>query len=223
MLAWILTGLACVVVGIAVVRPSAVERETSRWLDDFHRVQSSGSQRLPDWPLSFAGQRELIRRFCRPELRWARTWESVRRRFPEPVRSLAPRLPMARDRAIALGPALIEIPKMPALRLAFLEAASDPNAANRRFAIQFATQDWPVPPDLLPWLERLAGDADPTIRSQVASALHGIPSGNAAVERLIAQLQADQVSVVREAARSPYRSDPSGDTISQPRSDAPNP
>ena len=42
------------------------------------------------------------------------------------LRGLLPRFPVARDRAITVGPALIEMPKMPAIRMALLEAALDP-------------------------------------------------------------------------------------------------
>jgi HEAT repeat protein len=99
------------------------------------------------------------------------------------------------------------MPKMPAIRMALLEAALDPRGANRTFAIQFAGADLPVPKILLPLLERLAGDADPAVRSQVALAVAGMTTGDPAVERLLGQLQADQVSAVREAARS-HRMEP---------------
>ncbi len=216
---------AVVAVIVAGTRPSATQREVARWIRDFQRVQASSAAwpRLPGWPLSFEGQRELVRQFTRPESRIARMWETMRRRIPGSVRPYIPRLPLARDRLAAMGPALIEMPKMPALRLALLEAAMVPGAANRTFAVQFAGEDWPVPVMLLPALERLAGGVEPAVRVQVAHALRGIPPGNPAGERLIGQLQADQVSVVRETARSPYRSDAAGESVPTPRNDAPNP
>jgi hypothetical protein len=48
---------------------------------------------------------------------------------------------------------------------------------------------------------------------RVALMLHGIPVGHPKVEQLIAQLEADQVSVVREAARYSFRSDLQGEAI----------
>lgn len=203
--------------------PTAAEREATRWLRDFHRVRLTGVDRLPNWPLSFAGQRVLVRRFTRPESRLARAWESGRRRLPASLRPWMPKLPLARDRVMAIGPALIEIPKMPAFRLALLEAALPPRAGNRVFAIQFAGSDWPVPTGVVPLLERLAEDPDAAVRVQVAQALMGIPPGNPAAERLITRMQADQVSIVREAVRSGYRSDASGDTMPWPISDATSP
>ena len=181
--------------------PSPAEREANRWLKDFLRVRAADTARLPDWPLSYEGQRVLVRSFTRPESGWLRAWDRFRRRMPASFRAMMPRFPVARDRAITIGPALIEMPKMPAIRMALLEAALDPEGANRAFAIQFAGADLPVPKTLLPLLERLAGDADPAVRSQVALAVAGMAPGDPAVERLLGQLQADQVSAVREAAR----------------------
>jgi hypothetical protein len=215
--------LAALAVLVAISRPTPTEREVNRWLDDFQRVRVAGDQRIPDWPLSFDGQRELVRRLTRPESRLVRPWEDLRRRLPTSLRTWVPRLPMARDRLRVVGPALIEIPKMPALQLALLEAAIEPHRANRRFAIQFATMDWPVRSVLLPSLERLAGDEDPAVRAQVAMALRGVPGGLPSVERLIGVLQGDQVSVVREAARSPYRSDADGDRVLPQHTDAQSP
>ena len=215
--------LAVLGVLVAISRPTPTEREADRWLDDFQRVRLAGTQRIPDWPLSFDGQKELVRRLTLPESRLVRPWESLRRQLPAPLRAWVPRLPMARDRLRIIGPALIEIPKMPALQLALLESAIEPQRGNRRFAIQFATMDWPVRSTLLPTLERLAGDEDPAVRSQVAMALRGVPGELPAVERLIGVLQGDQVSVVREAARSPYRSDADGDRILPPQTDAQSP
>lgn len=188
-------------------RPSPVEREANRWMEDFLRVRASDTARLPDWPLSYEGQRVLVRSFTRPESSGLRAWDRFRRRLPASVRGMTPRFPVARDRAITIGPALIEMPKMPAIRMALLEAALDPRGANRAFAVQFAGADLPVPRTLLPLLEQLAGDADPVVRSQVALAVAGMTPGDPAVERLLGQLQADQVSSVREAARA-HRTEP---------------
>lgn len=215
--------LAVLGVLVAISRPTPTEREVDRWLDDFQRVRLAGDQRIPDWPLSFDGQKELVRRLTLPESRLVSPWESLRRQLPAPLRTWVPRLPMARDRLRIIGPALIEIPKMPALQLALLEAAIEPQRGNRRFAIQFATMDWPVRSTLLPSLERLAGDEDPAVRAQVAMALRGVPGELPSVERLIGVLQGDQVSVVREAARSPYRSDADGDRILPQPTDAQSP
>lgn len=218
-------GAFLVVLGVlvAISRPTPTEREVNRWLDDFQRVRVMGDQRIPDWPLSFEGQKELVRRLTLPESRLVRPWEDLRRRLPTSLRTWVPRLPMARDRLRIIGPALIEIPKMPALQLALLEAAIEPQRGNRRFAIQFATMDWPVRSTLIPALERLAGDEDPAVRAQVAMALRGVPGELPAVGRLIGVLQGDQVSSVREAARSPYRSDDDGDRILPQQIDAQSP
>lgn len=213
--------LGVAVVAYGFLRSSAVEREASRWVRDFHETRMRSDARWPDWPLSYAGQQVLIRRFTRPESPVAPLWDGARRLLPERIRAVVPRYPGARERAIVLGPVLIEIPKMPAVRQSLLEAALDPRGANRRFAVQFACMDWPVPVSLLPLLETLATDADPVIRSEVARALLGIPPGNAAVERVLAQLQSDQVAVVREAARSGYRSDATGERVPWPADDAP--
>ncbi|MBL9176233.1 MAG: HEAT repeat domain-containing protein [Verrucomicrobiales bacterium] len=180
---------------------SPAEREANRWVRDFLRVRAADTARLPDWPLSYEGQRVMVRSFTRPESAWLRAWDRFRRRMPPSMRVVLPRIPGARDRAITLGPALIEMPKMPAIRMALLEAALDPRGANRAFAVQFAGADLPVPKTLLPLLERLAEDADPAVRSQVALAVAGMRPGDPEVERLLGRLQADQVSSVREAAR----------------------
>lgn len=218
-------GVPLLLMGVIVTLtwPSPVEREATRWLGDFQKVRAAGNQRIPGWPLSFEAQKELARRLTRPESSLARPWENLRRRFPAPIRARIPRLPMGRDRLMVIGPALIEIPKMPALQMALLEAALPPSGSNRRFAVQFATMDWPVPVVLLPLLERLSRDPDAAVRSQVTSALQGIPGKVPAVERLLAELQADQVSVVREAARSRYRSEVDSESVSPPQDDAQNP
>ncbi|MEN9676910.1 MAG: hypothetical protein RIS76_2806, partial [Verrucomicrobiota bacterium] len=74
--------LAALAVLVAISRPTPTEREVNRWLDDFQRVRVAGDQRIPDWPLSFDGQRELVRRLTRPESRLVRPWEDLRRRLP---------------------------------------------------------------------------------------------------------------------------------------------
>ncbi|MFO1459242.1 MAG: HEAT repeat domain-containing protein [Verrucomicrobiota bacterium] len=200
---WLVGLVACLAGALYwIQRPSPAEREANRWLEDFLRVRAADTARLPDWPLSYEGQRVLVRSFTRPELSGFRAWDRFRRRMPAPLRGLLPRFPVARDRAITVGPALIEMPKMPAIRMALLEAALDPRGANRAFAVQFAGADLPVPKILLPLLERLAGDADPRVRSQVALAVAGMTPGDPSVERLLGQLQADQVSSVRESARA---------------------
>jgi len=198
--------------------PSAAEREATRWIRDYHRLAALGGSQWPDWGLSYPGQLALVGRLTRPESRVAEAWDSLRQAIPASIRPAIPRWPGARNRLLRVAPILIQVPKMPAIRRALLESALDPRASNRRFAVQFACMDVPVPKDLLPLLEQLAGDPDPSVRMQVAVGVRNMPSGDPAAERLLGRLQADQVAVVREAARSAYRSD-AGDASLAPPSD----
>ncbi|HAB16037.1 MAG TPA: HEAT repeat domain-containing protein [Verrucomicrobiota bacterium] len=193
---------------------SPAQREAQVWLEEFHRLRSQdGDKRLPDWPISSAGQQVLVNRLVRPESKIARSWDNLCRRFPPALRDRLPRLPLARDQVIAIAPALIESPGSISLRQQLLEAAARPDAANRMYAVQVATSPWPVPIELLPALERLSRSEDPMVRMRVAIMLHGIPVGDPRVDRLIAELEADQVSVVREAARYAFRSGLNGEPV----------
>jgi len=187
--------------------PSAPEREAARWIRDYHRLAGGRNSPWPDWALSYGGQLALVRQLTRPESRMAAVWDSARQTLPSALRQRVPRYPGARERLRRIAPILVQIPKMPAIRRALLESALDLRGANRRFAVQFACMDTPVPRDLLPLMDTLAGDADPAVRMQVAVGVRQMAPRDPAVERLLARLQADQVSVVREAARSAYPRD----------------
>lgn len=220
---WVMSG--AVVLAVLVVlffsRPSPAEREARLWLEEFAALrQGNTEQRLPDRPLSLAGQQVLVEHLVQPESRVARSWDSLCRRLPKSLSQLLPRLPLPRDQVMAVAPALIELPGTLELRRRLLEAALRPRAANRMYAVQMANT-WPVQSELLPWLERLAVSEEPYVRMRVALMLHGIPQRTLPVERLLAQLEADQVSVVREAARYTYRSDENGETIPEKQTHAP--
>ena len=111
---------------------------------------------------------------------------------------------------MSVGPALIELPGTLDLRRRLLEAALKPGAANQMFAIQIANGGWPIQPELVPLLERLSEVEDPHLRMRAASMLQGVSPADARVERLLARLREDAVSVVREAARP--RGKPGSDT-----------
>ncbi|MCW5560100.1 MAG: hypothetical protein KIT22_19965, partial [Verrucomicrobiae bacterium] len=143
--------------------PAPAEREATQWIRDYHRLAALGGSQWPDWGLSYPGQLALVRRLTRPESRVAAPWDSLRQAMPASIRSAIPRWPGARDRLRRVAPILIQVPKMPAIRRALLETALDPRAANRRFAVQFACMDVPVPKEFLPLLEALAGDPDPAV------------------------------------------------------------
>lgn len=221
MAAGVLT-LAAVAALIWVARPNAAEREARQWLGEFVVLrQGHGHQRLPATPLSPEGQQVLVNRLVRPEMPLARSWDVFCRKLPREIADRLPRLPLSRDQVIEVGPALIELSHVPGLRQRLLEAALQPKAANRMYAVQFANT-WPVPGDLLPLLERLAQDEDPYVRMRVALMLHGIVDWTPPVEQLLARLDSDQVAIVREAARYSFRSDADGNSVPEERSHAAN-
>ncbi|MBN8248859.1 MAG: hypothetical protein J0L84_15640 [Verrucomicrobia bacterium] len=204
----------------ALNRGSSAEREATRWIRDYHRLAVQGTSPWPDWALSYPGQLALVRRLTRPESRIAGLWDFLRGVLPPGIRKSVPRYPGARQRLQQTAPILIQIPKMPAIRRALLESALDPRGANRRFAVQFACMDTPVPRALLPLLDQLAGDADAAVRVQVAVGVRHVEPRDPTVDRLLGRLQSDQVSAVREAARSAYPSDASDASLPPPSSHA---
>ncbi|MBN9693679.1 MAG: HEAT repeat domain-containing protein [Verrucomicrobia bacterium] len=215
------------------------EREAGEWLKEFEALRSSDAwtgrtlvdngqslrelkirdgteQRVPERPLSLEGQKALVNRLVRPESAVARLWDQFCKKFPNNWGKSIPRLPLARDQVRVVAPALIELATTVELRRLLLEAALRPKASNRMYALMVAN-NWPIPLEVLPLLEQLAQSEDPVIRMRVALMLHGIPERTPAVARLLAQLEADQVSVVREAARYSYRSDAEGGIVPEPR------
>lgn len=204
----------------ALSRSPPADREAARWLREYHRRAAQGDSPWPDWALSYPAQLALVRRLTHPESRLAGFWDSAREVLPAGIRKDIPRYPGARQRLRLTAPVLIQIPKMPAIRRALLESAIDPRRANRRFAVQFACMDAPVPRDLLPLLELLAEDPDSAVRVQVAVGVRTMEPRDAAADRLLARLQGDQVSAVREAARSAYPPDDSGARMAPPSSHA---
>ena len=196
---------------------SPEEREAGEWLREFEALRTEGSERrLPNRPLSLEGQKALVNRLVRPESAVARLWDRLCKKLPANWGKSIPRLPLARDQVRAVAPALIELATTVELRRLLLEAALRPQATNRMYALMVAN-NWPIPLDLLPLMEQLAQSEDPLIRMRIALMLHGIPERTPAVARLLAQLEADQVSVVREAARYSYRSDAEGGIVPEPR------
>jgi hypothetical protein len=196
---------------------SPQEREAGEWLREFEALRAGGSeQRLPNRPLSREGQQALVNRLVRPESAVARLWDRLCKKLPNNWGKSIPRLPLARDQVRTVAPALIELATTVELRRLLLEAALRPQASNRMYALMVAN-NWPIPLELLPLMEQLAQSEDPQIRMRIALMLHGIPVPTPAVERLLAQLAADQVSVVREAARYSYRSDAEGGIVPELR------